>query len=264
MKRHPSGACWAAAALLLVAFHLQAPLAVQADVGRGGQAQAPCTAENGDIDADGQINLTDAVTLLGRLFQGSPTALAPLCENPPPPTGLPATGQTQCYDAIGRGVFCDSQSCPGQDGTYLVGCSSGRFTDNGDGTVTDHCTGLMWQKETADISGDGDLTLGDYIDACQAMKFCEDLTLAGHNDWRLPNITELLSIVDYGRGQTSSETRIINPAFESVPPPLPTRYASSTSYRANPGYHWVVDFWRGDTSGNNEGYVRAVRGPSEP
>lgn len=261
MKRHPSGACWAAAALLLVAFHLQAPLAVQADVGRGGQAQAPCTAENGDIDADGQINLTDAVTLLGRLFQGSPTALAPLCENPPPPTGLPATGQTQCYDAIGRGVFCDSQSCPGQDGTYLVGCSSGRFTDNGDGTVTDTCTGLMWQQDTADVNGDGEVSEdrvqgGDAPEWCEALAYCESLSFAGHDDWRLPNALELESIVDYARSA---------PAIDPVFGALGSYYWSSTSVAFLPPDACAVNFLHGGDTGlidkvGRNWYVRAVRG----
>ena len=51
------------------------------------------------------------------------------------------------------------------------------YTDNGDGTVTDNVTGLMWQQAvpTATYSWAG------------AVTYCSTLTLAGHSDWRLPS-----------------------------------------------------------------------------
>ena len=71
-------------------------------------------------------------------------------------SSLPATGQTTCYDTEGNVINCGSAEWPGQDGFYQAGCpSAGRFVDNGDGTVTDSCTGLVWQKDTADVNGDG-------------------------------------------------------------------------------------------------------------
>ncbi len=60
-----------------------------------------------------------------------------------------------------------------------------RFTDNGDGTVTDAATGLMWQKDTNPRMGPK-----------QAEKFCANLSLAGYSDWRLPNIKELNTILN--------------------------------------------------------------------
>lgn len=60
-----------------------------------------------------------------------------------------------------------------------------RFTDNGDGTVTDAATGLMWQKETNPRKSPK-----------EAEEFCQKLTLAGHSDWRLPNIKELNTILN--------------------------------------------------------------------
>ncbi len=63
------------------------------------------------------------------------------------------------------------------------------FSDNGDGTLTDRATGLMWQK--AD-SGKG-------LNWEQALAYAAGLKLAGHGDWRLPNAKELQSIVDYAR-----------------------------------------------------------------
>lgn len=63
------------------------------------------------------------------------------------------------------------------------------FKDNGNGTVADYATGLTWQR---DDSGEG-MPWGD------ALEYCENLTLAGQSDWRLPNAKELQSIVDYSR-----------------------------------------------------------------
>jgi hypothetical protein len=61
---------------------------------------------------------------------------------------LPATGQTKCCDAVKNEIVnCTSADCPGRDGFYQAGCpTTGRFVDDGDGTVSDLCTGLLWQK----------------------------------------------------------------------------------------------------------------------
>jgi hypothetical protein len=79
--------------------------------------------------------------------------------------------------------------------------------DNGDGTVTDRATGLMWSK--AD-SGRG-------MDWESALRSAEALTLAGHDDWRLPNAKELQSIVDYTRSPDTTQSPAIDPLFETTP-----------------------------------------------
>jgi hypothetical protein len=63
----------------------------------------------------------------------------------------------------------------------------GNFTDNLDGTVTDNGTGLMWQQDKSAIKLIWDASL----------TYCENLMLAGYGDWRLPNVIELRSIIDY-------------------------------------------------------------------
>jgi len=219
-----------------------------------GQAAENCAAQNGDVNADGQINLTDAVTILGHLFLGSPTELLPLCAPSPTTSGLPDTGQVLCYDDAGKEITCNSASCPGQDGASATGCpSEGRFTDNGDGTVTDNCTGLMWQKDSADVNADGQLTDQDHVRWCQALAYCENLSFAGHDDWRLPNVRELESIVDYG-----GRIMAIDPVFGALSMP----YWSSTSSAALPDDAWAVFFVVGSVNGyGKEGdhHVRAVR-----
>lgn len=87
------------------------------------------------------------------------------------------------------------------------------FTDNGDGTVTDTATGLMWS--TID-SGDVALNLG--VDGAMtwqdALQFVESSTYAGYDDWRLPDAKELQSIVDYTRSPDATGSAAIDPVFD--------------------------------------------------
>ncbi len=233
-------------------------------VASGGVAEN-CTAKNGDVNADGKTDLSDAVTILGNLFLGSPTALVPLCAPPAASSGPPATGQTDCWSFDGdQGLWvevpCGEATCAGQDGFYMTGCpTEGRFVDNDDGTVTDTCTGLMWQKDTADVNDDGQIDFpGDTLPWCDALSYCENLSFAGHDDWRLPNARELQSIVDYGRS---------NPAIDPVFGALLEFYWSSTSYAETANDAWGVGFHVGYVGirvklGDFEfsfNYVRAVR-----
>ncbi len=81
------------------------------------------------------------------------------------------------------------------------------YNDNGDGTVTDQATSLMWQQGD---SGSG-MIWEDGLD------YCEDLTLAGQSDWRLPNAKELQSIVDYSRSPGTTSSAAIDPVFGVTP-----------------------------------------------
>lgn len=85
------------------------------------------------------------------------------------------------------------------------------FIDNGDGTVTDKATGLMWQK-----ADDG--TARDWENA---LSYAENLTLANYSDWRLPNAKELQSIVDYSRCPKYTKSAAINPIFICSPVKYP-------------------------------------------
>jgi len=86
-------------------------------------------------------------------------------------------------------------------GNTLYGVNN--FVDNNDGTISDLATGLMWQK-----ADDG--TPRDWQGA---LAYAESLSLAGYSDWRLPNIKELQSIVDYTRCPSVSNSAAINPMF---------------------------------------------------
>ena len=209
---------------------------------------------NGDVNGDGRIDVADAIYLLGYLFANGPKPGAIACDSCCLTLfvrSLPATGQTKCYGADSKGTWgeipCGSAAYPGQDGYYQAGCGGdNRFTDNGDGTVTDNCTGLMWQKETPSrlFTWQG------------ALWYCNDLDLAGHSDWRLPNVRELQSIVDYGRKDPS-----IDPVFSAVS----SWYWSASTYVSSPSFAWCVSFYSGSVGvdGKSSGnYVRAVRSGS--
>jgi len=126
--------------------------------------------------------------------------------------------------------------------------SSDHYADNGNGTVTDTDTGLIWQKETAP---------GTYTWQ-QALSYCESLALAGHNDWRLPNRNELQSLVDYSKYDPSIDT-VYFPNTLSFP------YWSSTTYVDDPypsSAAWFVRFLSGYVGADHKVtsyYVRAVR-----
>ncbi len=203
---------------------------------------------NGDVNGDGSIDLADGIYILQYLFAHGPEIAPMECvpEIPSPP--LRATGQTTCYrgDSPWHEIDCGSAEFPGQDAYYHNGCPmEERFVDNGDGTVTDTCTGLTWQQETAP---------GEYTWA-EALQYCEDLDLGEQTDWRLPNIRELHSIVDYGRYDSA-----IDPVFGVQP----TSWCwSSTSSVYEPNHAWVVYFGAGTTiyfTKTIHDHVRAVRG----
>jgi len=85
------------------------------------------------------------------------------------------------------------------------------FYDNGDSTVTDNATGLMWMKVD---SGKFKTGRNGAMNWGQALKWAEKLEYAGYNDWRLPNAKELQSIVDYSRCPDVTNSAAIDPVFE--------------------------------------------------
>jgi len=90
-----------------------------------------------------------------------------------------------------------------------------RFRDNGDGTVTDDATNLMWMKADSGsleggASGDGTMTWEE------ALAWAESLEYAGYDDWRLPNGKELQSIVDYTRAPDAEDEEKRGPAIDPV------------------------------------------------
>ncbi|MEL7641253.1 MAG: DUF1566 domain-containing protein [Solidesulfovibrio sp.] len=102
---------------------------------------------------------------------------------------LPDTVQTKCYDNTQQIPCPTSPSADfyGQDGNYLGAPMA--LTDNGNGTVTDTNTGLVWQQ-TPDRTG---------LDWDNAGAYCAALDTGGHTDWRLPSRREIATLVSYNR-----------------------------------------------------------------
>ena len=105
------------------------------------------------------------------------------------------TGQNKCYNNTSE-IPCPDAGEPfyGQDAQYKG--YQPKYVDNGDGTVTDLNTGLMWTK-SPDWNGDGVINSEDKMTYQEALEFVEKLNkknYLGYNDWRLPSIKELYSL----------------------------------------------------------------------
>jgi hypothetical protein len=128
------------------------------------------------------------------------------------------------------------------------------LVDNNDGTVTDTATGLIWQKSGPTNQSGAAIALTWE----EALAYCEKLELNEKDDWRLPNVNELQSIVDY---------RFYNPSVDVTffPDTQSEPYWSSTTYAPDNGIAWDISFFNGDVLVNYRSkletrYVRAVRG----
>lgn len=183
--------------------------------------------------------------------------------------GVPETGQTQCDQGGGTLGACPG-SPAGQDGASMPGIPRS-FVDNGDGTITDQVTGLMWEK----LSDDGsihDKDIGYSWSNAFALKIgpLNSMMFAGYNDWRLPTVTELQTLVNYG-AQNPSAHPALNTGCNIPGCTVLTcsctnlsYYWTSTSYLNLPTSAWAVGFDSGkvqDVSKGLSGYVRAVRTP---
>ncbi len=88
------------------------------------------------------------------------------------------------------------------------------FVDNGDNTITDTGTDLMWMKDDSGILNAGDNSDGK-LTWEQALEWAENLDYGGYTDWRLPDIKELQSIVDYTRSPDTTNSAAIDPVFNT-------------------------------------------------
>src|SRR2546425_719264 len=174
---------------------------------------------------------------------------------------LPATAQTTCWDSNGNAISCAGT---GQDGELRNGAPLA-YADNGDGTLTDVNTGLMWEKLSADGTVHDRDNVYTWADAFAGhVATLNRMSFAGHTDWRLPNVRELLSIVTY---QNLLPT--VAPAFDNhCSPGCSVTTCSctfsgdtwtSTFEAAGPWNQWFVGFQDGQVEAVLEGGNSAVR-----
>ena len=137
------------------------------------------------------------------------------------------------------------------------------YTNNNNGTITDNTTGLMWKAcDQEQVWNDGDPdsctdgTDGTYTWTV-ALTEAQNHTFAGYDDWRLPNVKELASIVDYTKASQS-----INPLFPNT---YTTRFWTSTLYANTnssiglPNHAWNVSFSIGIIFANGRTAPNRVR-----
>lgn len=132
--------------------------------------------------------------------------------------------------------------------TFFVICVRGNpqygkndFHNNEDGTITDRATGLMWSKTD---SGKG----MNWQDALAWVQQKNAEKYLGHNDWRLPSVKELESIVDYARSPDTTQSAAIDPVFECT---TFTNELGSTEY----GFYWSGTTHGGLMGGGSAMYV---------
>ena len=193
---------------------------------------------------------------------------------------FPATGQTTSYPPTLK-----TTDAPVRDDGVVQAGGALRYQNNGDGTITDLNTGLMWEQKIRDAvtaKGLHDVTLTFPWDSALTTiwDWLEEVNteggtgLGGQNDWRIPNVKELQSIVDYGTFNPA-----VDVAFNNGPGMLATcsvaecsltmssNYWSATTFAVFPANAWVVNFFSGfvDDDGKSVArFVRAVRGGCVP
>ncbi|MFI3268682.1 MAG: DUF1566 domain-containing protein [Rikenellaceae bacterium] len=115
--------------------------------------------------------------------------------------------QVKCYDLDGNEIPAPvvGDDLYGQDANYLTGLAMS-FVDNGDGTITDLNTGLIWQKTP----------VAEGMTWYEAIEYCENLELAGRTDWRMPTLKELFSISNFSAGWPYLDTSYFDLSSEAV------------------------------------------------
>lgn len=177
--------------------------------------------------------------------------------------GVMKSGATQCWDTAGMVIACAGT---GQDAQFQAGVTAS-YTDNGDGTITDNVSGLTWEK----LSDDGSIHDKDntYTWANAFSVKIANLnatSFAGYNDWRLPNVKELQSIINFGVVNPSTYPEFSNACMGGCTPTTCSCFQVAsywTSTTAQNASAWVVFFSEGRTIftlKTGTFYVRAVRG----
>ena len=133
---------------------------------------------------------------------------------------LTKTGQVNLYDVEGKVISNVNvgDSLYGQDANYQKG-ETMSYTDNGDNTVTDNVTGLMWQQ----------IPETDKQTWQEAVDYCNNLELGGYTDWRMPTVKELYSIENFSIGWPYIDTTYFG-LIDNVHISKDEQYWSSVKY----------------------------------
>jgi hypothetical protein len=227
----------------------------------------------GDINNADGVTVVDALGVLRRAI-GLPVTLMCSCTGGDqcPGGGLVETGQTLCWDPLDTQAPISKTPCPGtrQDGDLRMGVPI-QFVDNGNGTITDTNTTLVWEKLSDDNSiHDYDYTQHQWAGAFyEKVKQLNEEAFAGFTDWRVPNIKELSTLIDYSFNASPAVSTAFN--YDCKPGctvatcscTKGSNYWTSTSLEPAGTNAWVINFQNALISNQTKTqyyFVRAVRG----
>ena len=187
------------------------------------------------------------------------------------------TGQTKIYDADGTEhthAQADSNVSLRDDGYYQKGHDPLYVRDDGDETVKDNITGLMWQDDVAAKTTQKQWLTDANYDICTgsngvtqdtskctdtsgdtAATYCSNLVLGGYEDWRLPTMDELISIVDKSKSNPAIDVSY----FKNVVSDYYWSSSTAVSYERDA---WSIYFYGSSDYWNPKSwssYVRCVR-----
>jgi hypothetical protein len=221
-------------------------------------------AAGGACPTEGDVNAIEALVdaCVGDVAAALSGSLPPACQK------FPATGQKTCWDSRENVISCAGTE---QDGEIQAGATLS-YTDNGDGTITDNNTGLVWEKQSGDgtIHGVGNTYTWENAFAVHVASL-NTANFAGHNDWRLPNYKELTSILNLEKfnpavSRVFNNNCVVGATVRTGSCTAASLYWSSTTNAINSVSAWGVDFSVGGVDASGKGrddlHVRAVRGGS--
>jgi hypothetical protein len=152
-----------------------------------------------------------------------------------------------------------------------IDLKKGKYLDNNDDTITDYSTHLMWKKysegQRTIACGKGMVRQYTWDNAVRRFR---QVSFAGYNDWRLPTIDELRSLVHCDRKEPLIETnktpsimekQCMKPAIDNkiFPNTSPTRYWTSSTFYNKDEYAWSLHFDSGNDEENLKYYNASVR-----
>jgi len=115
------------------------------------------------------------------------------------------------------------------------------WVDNGDGTVSDVATGLIWERDRSNAT------------YATAFTYCQNLSLAGETDWRLPNVKELTSLIDYRSDFPAIDTRAFISTNNNA------SFWSSTEFAGDSSEAFAISIIDGRVEARNKLVLRRVR-----
>ena len=215
-----------------------------------GTPAVPFWTQTASPNSGGQAWRVDFSTGLNAL-QPTTVASAVRCVSSVAPSASPACGVASsacCYaNACGPDLACNASTTCAVDGNYAQSIlpadappELGYAVSTGGSTVTDAVTGLVWQRQLVanpcpSDAGAAGCTWAGAVAYCDALN---TLTLGGYGaGWRLPTVTELISIANY------AATPAIDPAPFSNPPAA--SFWSSTATASTPGAAWTMSYATG-------------------